>query len=124
MCFSTNVIERQALTISEQIIKNSIYKPVSLDIIGEKNIEIQDFIMKGNGEEISLITRVNLEINEGLQLSVEPNENGLKYAMGKISYKEYKKMQNQESRKFIWYFFAISGAFLLISWASIRWFFI
>ncbi|MCK1998347.1 hypothetical protein MPH47_14175 [Psychrobacillus psychrodurans] len=124
MCFSTNVIEQQALIISDKIIKNSIYKPVSLDFISEKNVGIQDFTMQSSGKEISLITRVNLENNEGLQISVEPNENGLRYAMGEISYKDYKKLQNQESRQFIWYFFAISSAFLLISWASIRWFFI
>lgn len=124
MCFSTNVIEQQALIISDKIIKNSIYKPVSLDFISEKNVGIQDFTMQSSGKEISLITRVNLENNAGLQISVEPNENGLRYAMGEISYKDYKKLQNQESRQFIWYFFAISSAFLLISWASIRWFFI
>lgn len=124
MCFSTNVIEQQALIISDKIIKNSIYKPVSMDFISEKNVGIQDFTMQSSGKEISLITRVNLENNEGLQISVEPNENGLRYAMGEISYKDYKKLQNQESRQFIWYFFAISSAFLLISWATIRWFFI
>ena len=124
MCFSTNVIEQQALTMSDKIIKYSIYKPVSLDFIGEKNVGIQDFINQSNGEEIPLITNINLENSEGLQISVEPNENGLKYAMGEISYKDYKKLQSQESRQFIGYFFAISSAFLLISWASIRWFFI
>lgn len=124
MCFSTNVIEQQALIISDKIIKNTIYKPVSLDFISEKNVGIQDFTMQSSGKEISLITRVNLENNEGLQISVEPNENGLRYAMGEISYKDYKKLQNQESRQLIWYFIAISSAFLLISWASIRWFFI
>ncbi|MEK3997123.1 hypothetical protein MKX96_01460 [Psychrobacillus sp. FSL W7-1493] len=124
MCFSTNVIEQQALIISDKIIKNTIYKPVSLDFISEKNVGIQDFQMQNIGEEISLITMVNLENNEGLQISVEPNENGLRYAMGEISYKDYKKLQNRESRQFIWYFFAISSVFLLISWASIRWFFI
>ncbi|WP_277586687.1 hypothetical protein [Psychrobacillus antarcticus] len=124
MCFSTNVIEQQALIISDKIIKNTIYKPVSLDFISEKNVGIQDFQMQNIGEEISLITMVNLENNEGLQISVEPNENGLRYAMGEISYKDYKKLQNQESRQFIWYFFDISSVFLLISWASIRWFFI
>lgn len=122
MCFSTNVIEQQALIISDKIIKNSIYKPVSLDFISEKNVGIQDFAMQSSGNNISLITRVNLVNNEGLQISVEPNENGLRYAMGEISYKDYKKLQNQESRQFIWYFFAISSVFLLISWATIRWF--
>ncbi|WP_277584263.1 hypothetical protein [Psychrobacillus antarcticus] len=124
MCFSTNVIEQQALTISDKIIKYSIYKPVSLDFIGEKSVGIQDIIKQSNREKISLITRINLENNEGLQISVEPNENGLKYAMGEISYKGYKKLQSQENRQFIGYFFAISSVFLLISWASISWFFI
>ncbi|WP_144513263.1 hypothetical protein [Bacillus sp. FJAT-22090] len=124
MCFSTNIIEQQALIISDKIIKNSIYKPVSLDFINEKNVGIQDFIMQSRGKELSLVTRVNLVNYEGLQISVEPNENGLMYAMGEISYKDYKKLQNQESKQFIWYFLAISSTFLLISWATIRWFFI
>ncbi|SEM15248.1 hypothetical protein SAMN04487786_1177 [Paenisporosarcina quisquiliarum] len=124
MCFSTNIIEQQALIISDKIIKNSIYKPVSLDFINEKNVGIQDFIMQSRGKELSLVTRVNLVNYEGLQISVEPNENGLMYAMGEISYKDYKKLQNQESKQYIWYFLAISSTFLLISWATIRWFFI
>lgn len=124
MCFSTNVFEKQASVISEKIIKNSIYKPISLDFIGEKNVGIQDFIFQENGGEQSLITRIVLEDNAGLRTSIEPNENGLMYAMGEISYKEYKKTQNQDSRQFIGYFFAITSAFFLISWVSIRWFFI
>lgn len=124
MCFSTNIIEQQAFLISDKIIINSIDKPVSLDFIDEKNVGISDFTMKIFREEIPLITRVNLENSEGLLISVEPNENGLRCAMGEISYKAYKKLQNQESRQFISYFFAISSIFLLISWASIRWFFI
>jgi len=124
LCFSTNVFEKQASVISEKIIKNSIYKPISLDFIGEKNVGIQDFIFQENGGEQSLITRIVLEDNAGLRTSIEPNENGLMYAMGEISYKEYKKTQNQDSRQFIGYFFAITSAFFLISWVSIRWFFI
>lgn len=124
MCFSTNVFEKQASVISEKIIKNSIYKPISLDFIGEKNVGIQDFIFQENGGEQSLITRIVLEDNAGLRTSIEPNENGLMYAMGEISYKEYKKTQNQDSRQFIGYFFAITSSFFLISWVSIRWFFI
>ncbi len=104
--------------------KNSIYKPISLDFIGEKNIGIQDFKFQENGGELPLITRIVLEDKAGLRTSIEPNKNGLMYAMGEISYKEYKKTQNQDSRQFIGYFFAISSAFFLISWASIRWFFI
>lgn len=123
MCFSTNVIEKQASVISEKIIKNSIYKPISLDLIGEKNVGIQDFKFQENGGD-PLITRIVLEDNAGLRTSIEPNENGLMYAMGEISYKEYKKTQNKDSRQFIGYFFAISSAFFLISWASFRWFFI
>ncbi len=126
MCFSTNIIEQQVRIISDKIIKNSIFKPVSLDFSSEKNVGIQDFMIHSRSEEISLVTRVNLENNEGILNSIETNENGLMYAMGEISYKDYKnkKLQNQESRQLYWYFLAISSTFLLISWATIRWFFI
>ena len=127
VCFSNNVIEQQAYIISEKIIKDSIYKPIRLVFIGGKSIEIQNYKSQGSsitGEEIPLITRVILEDNEGLRFSVEPNENGLIFAIGEITYKEYKKIQHKESRQFIWYFFAISGVFFLMCWVFIRWFFI
>lgn len=124
MCFSSDVFERQASIISEKIIRYSIYKPVSLDFIGEKNVNIQDYKYQENGGTLPLITRIILEGNAGSRISIEPNENGLMYAMGEISYKEYKKIQNKDSRQFIGYFFTISSAFILISWVSLRWFFI
>lgn len=122
MCFSSDVFERQASMISEKIIKNSIYKPVSLDFIGEKNVGIQDYKFQENGGTLPLITRIILEDNAGSPISIEPNENGLMYAMGEISYKEYKKIQNKDSRQFIGYFVTILSAFILVSWVSMRWF--
>ena len=93
MCFSTNIIEQQAFLISDKIINNSIYKPVSLNFIDEKNVGISDFTMKSFREEIPLITRVNIENSEGLLISLEPNENGLRCTMGEISYKAFKKLR-------------------------------
>lgn len=127
MCISNNFIEQQAYIISKRIIKNSIYKPVKLDIIGGKSIEIEEFISQDsliNRENPPLITKIILANNDGLHFSVEPNEYGLSYSKGEITYKEYKNMENKESRRFILYFFLLSSGFFLLCLIISSWLFI
>lgn len=125
MCISHNEIERQAYIMSENIRKNSIYKPIRLDFINGKSMEFRNGALEdiGNGKDVPLVSRVILEDKEGARFRIEPNEIGLRYATGEITYNEYKQMQNKESKLFIGYVTALSSGFLLISWAALRLFF-
>lgn len=89
MCFSYNIIEFQAYEMSEKIRLNSIYKFVRVEYLEGNNVK------KGSGS--ALITKVILEDKDGTLYSVEPNPNGLGFAKGEITYKEYNKLQNRET---------------------------
>ena len=125
MCISHNEIERQAYIMSEKIRKNSIYKPIRLDFINGKSTEFKNGALEdlANGKDVPLVSRVILEDKEGARFGIEPNEIGLRYAAGEITYKEYKQLQNKESKLFIGYVTALSSCFLLISWAALKLFF-
>ncbi|WP_282155966.1 hypothetical protein [Cytobacillus gottheilii] len=102
MCLSHNIIELQAYETSKKIQENSLFKCVRLDFAGGNSLGIQsqsDFwkgydLTAGIGS--SLITKVILEDTEGTLYSVEPNANGLRFAEGKINYKEYRKLQKRK----------------------------
>lgn len=126
MCFSNNSIEQQAFEMSERIRNNSIYKFVRVDFIGGKSLDFQyqsgprnDNNVK-NGEHLDLISKVILEDRDGILYSVEPNSNGLRFAKGEITYKEYNKIQKKETVQGLSYFFLAIGTIFLMSWAMIR----
>jgi hypothetical protein len=126
VCFSNNSIEQQAFDMSERIRNNSIYKFVGVDFIGGKSLELQNQSMHRNdnnvqtGEQLDLITKVILEDKDGILYSVEPNSNGLRFAKGEITYKEYNKIQKKETVQGLSYFFLAIGTIFLMSWAMIR----
>lgn len=103
MCFSHNTFEQRALEMTEQIQKKSIYKLVRADFIGGKSLEFHEESTIRNGfnhtfsKDIPLITEVILEDSDGRHYSVEPNPNGLRFAEGKITCKEYEKLQRKEN---------------------------
>lgn len=116
MCFSTNLFEQRALDITKQIQKKSIYKFVRADFVDGKSFEFQEQHSNGNGytpsvnKDVPLIAKVILEDDDGRQYSVEPHPNGLRFAEGKITYKEYKELQRNENiRGFRLFFVTISG---------------
>lgn len=109
MCFSTNAIEKQVYETTETIRDLSIYKFVRADVTGGKSQEFQN-----GGEHMGLITSVILEDRDGTLYSVEPNANGLKFAKGEITYKEYTRIQKRETVKGLSYFFlGISTIFVM-----------
>lgn len=125
MCISNNEIERQAYIMSEKIRNNSIYKSIGMEFVGTENLMFQnqpleDILAK---KDLSLVSKVILEDSKGMRFAIEPNEIGLSYAKGEITYKEYKQMQNKESKLFIGYLVALSSGFFLVSWAALRLFF-
>ena len=125
MCISNNEIERQAYIMCEKIRRNSIYKPISIEFIGEKQIELQnqpleDLLVK---KDLPLVSKVILEDEKGMRFDIEPTEIGLRYAIGEITFMEYKQLQNKASKLFVGYLIALSSGFLLMSWAFLRLFF-
>lgn len=125
MCISNNEIERQSYIMSEKIRESSVYKPVLIKFIDKKSINLQNHSLDHifAKEDLPLISKVTLEDAEGMRFDIEPNEIGLSYAKGEITYKEYKQMQNKESKLFIGYLTLLSSGFLLISWIALRLFF-
>ncbi|MEM1506118.1 hypothetical protein RG959_22255 [Domibacillus sp. 8LH] len=103
MCFSNNAIEQRALEMTEQIQKKSIYKLVRTGFIGGEILELheQSSIRNGFnhtfGKDVPLITEVILEGSDGRHYNIEPNHNGLRFAEGEITYKEYEKLQRKEN---------------------------
>lgn len=97
MCISSNFIELQAYKICEAIKNQSIYKMVKLELADDRIIEPQNFGDFGDGR--TLITKAVLEDTDGKFYSISPNHNGLRFAQGEITYKEYRRMEKNESRK-------------------------
>jgi len=95
LCFSNNFIEQRAYEMSEDIRKNSLYKFVRVDISGDNSLELQKQNDHWNGS--ALITKVILEDKKGKLYSVEPNLNGISFAQGEITYREYRQLQKKES---------------------------
>jgi hypothetical protein len=106
VCGPTNFIEQQAYEMYEKIKKNSVYKFTRVDYSEGGN---QGFHSKGDNARNgpALITRVVLEDKDGTLYTVEPNPNGVRFAKGEITYKEYKKLQKRETVNGIATFFGI-----------------
>lgn len=124
MCFSTNAIEHLVYDMSKKIYENSIYKMVRIDFIGCKSVELRNQtknpFSEDSGEECPLIAKLVLGGDNGTLYDIEPNLNGLKFAKGDITYKEYKNIQKGE-----WYqgftFFSISIiTILLVGWGMVE----
>lgn len=121
MCVSNNFIEHQAYKMSEKIRSNSVYKFVRVDTSEGNYFELNKIelcmdsnnLTGPNGHCLPLIKKVILEDKEGKCYSIEPNENGLKFAIGEISYREYTKLQKKET------FNGIAGFFVSIGFISL-----
>jgi hypothetical protein len=102
LCFSHNYIEQYAYEMSKKIWESSSYKPIRLEFAGGTSLEFKnqpnywDSPNNEMGNTPVLITKIILESSEGKLFSVEPNDNGLRFAKGEITYKEYKRLQKKE----------------------------
>lgn len=67
-----------------------------------------------------LITKLLLEGENGILYSIEPDLNGLRFAKGEITYKEYNNIQKGEKFRGIIYVSISIMAFLLIGWAIVE----
>ncbi|WP_050182595.1 hypothetical protein [Domibacillus robiginosus] len=120
MCFSNNVFEQQALEMAEQIQKKSIYKFVGANFLGSRRLEFHEQSSNVNdykdtlGNGTALITEVILEDSDGNQYSIEPNPNGLRFAKGEITYKEYENLEINGNKQGLRLVFITTSIYLLI----------
>lgn len=91
ICISTNFIEQEAYKYYEEIQKNSLYELVNANRAESNYARETDGVY-------AVITKVTLKGEDGAFYPVAPNPNGLKFAKKEITYKEYKKLQNKETR--------------------------
>lgn len=89
MCFSSNAIEQEAIKVTEQIKKKTIYKFVKADFINGHAHE----------DDLNLISRITLEDHSGKKYCIEPNPNGLRFAEGTITFHEYKELERNEKKQ-------------------------
>ena len=125
MCFSSNAIEQQAYRFTEKIHNCSLYKIVRLDLIGkyvdfdpERPLDAQ----LNSLEHLPLIKNVILEDHFGKQYNIEPNEIGLKFACGELTYKQYVYSKKTEARKLLIYTLGSAGVFSLTAGSFIHYF--
>ncbi|MER2170978.1 MAG: hypothetical protein ABS938_10100 [Psychrobacillus psychrodurans] len=75
----------------------SKYKMIELELSDDRIIKPQNLENFGDGR--ALISKAVLEDNGGNSYSVSINQNGLRFAMGELTYKEYKKKERNEDIK-------------------------
>lgn len=126
MCVSNNAIEQQAYSFATKICKQSLYKPLRFDTIGNTSILIETESSHQNSfdslkeEALPLITKVILEDKYGRLFSIEPNDIGLRFAKGDITYNDYLRLQKKGNRQLILIFLGVTGLFSGMSWVFIN----
>ena len=116
MCVSNNAFEMQTDKLSDEIRMNSVYTPVEVVFAEGKRVNIHDNPVLPAG----FIKRIILKDKEGNNYEVEPSENGLSFAKGEISYRDYQLLQKKENRKAITLSTGAIGSLFLIGWAFLK----
>ncbi|MBT2693652.1 hypothetical protein [Bacillus sp. ISL-55] len=126
MCVSNNAIELQAYHFSEKIQESSLYNIVRVDFIGGTFLECeQETSLRAEFQGIDnlpLIKNLILQTKTGKQFIVEPDELGLRFAKGELSYRQYLLAKKQKARKMICYTFGFTGLFIAAAWAFVSYF--
>lgn len=126
MCFTHDVIERQALKICEEMKMHTIYSLVGVTTTGgqirkiQENTSIESNFNLLPGEAFPLITKVMFQDANGSHYSVLPDEAGLQFAKGEVTYKEYKRLQAKEKRLLTSILLASGGILFLLSWSVLH----
>lgn len=116
MCLSNDVLEQGAYLIFNQIIKETTYEIVCLEIDG-KRLQYQDYYSIGNKEFLQhnvLMSKIHLRDKTGNIYLIEPNMNGLKFAKGEISFAEYIRQQKKAERLAFCLFGILVGVLLTV----------
>ncbi|WP_082232848.1 hypothetical protein [Halobacillus massiliensis] len=119
MCVSNNVFELQAYRMYQQIIKSSVYSPITVECAGGRNIDLTCQEV----ESTDLIKEIALKDKEGHLFRIKPHEEGLRFANGEITYEEYEGIIKINNRKAITYT-SIMAASLMITGVAFVTFFI
>jgi hypothetical protein len=127
VCSPFHFIEQQAFEMSEKIRKETIYKFVKVEVSESSNLESQKSYAHSTGCDhdsrtwAGYITRVILVDEKGALFSVEPSMDGLRFAKGEISYKEYSKRQKKETFNLV-SIFLIAVCLISLVMLTVKWF--
>jgi len=113
LCVSNHFIEQRAYELCEEIRKNSLYKVARVDVSGGTILDGQ-----WNGKD--LITKVIPEDTKGTYYSIKPDPNGLKFAKGELTYKEYSKIQKKANINGFSFFFVVIGFFVIMMFTLMK----
>ncbi|CEG29009.1 hypothetical protein BN1002_03937 [Bacillus sp. B-jedd] len=116
MCVSNNVLEIQTNKLSDEIRLNTIFTPVAFVYHNGQRVNLGASFLHQAG----FIKRVVLQDTEGNVYEVDPTENGLRFAKGEISYRDYQLLEKKENRKAITLFTGAIGFLFLIGWAFLQ----
>ena len=116
MCVPNNVFEKQAFLIFEKMADSTIYKPVKLELNEGNILSFERWKTASPQQSMMLIKNVIVEDQNGRQFSVQPDEAGLKFVTGEVTYKEYEQIKAKDTRKV---FLIFSAAISLIVGAGI-----
>lgn len=126
MCVSNNAIELQAYHFFKKIHESNAYNIVRVDFIDgtflecdhEKSLraEVQGI------ENLPLIKKLILQTKAGEKYSVEPDELGLQFANGNLTYSQYLLAKKQQSRNMLGYTFGFTILFTTMAWTFISYF--
>jgi hypothetical protein len=129
MCSSFKFVEQQAFEMSEKIRKESIFKFVRVEVSGitglgsQETYEHSDGCVGASSPQLGCITKVILEDEQGALYTIEPNIDGLRFAKGEITYKEYRKREKKESTTMLSVFLMAVGLISVIM-SAVKWYFI
>ncbi|MFY3792088.1 hypothetical protein ACOQFO_10480 [Ureibacillus sp. MALMAid1270] len=111
MCVNNNFIENQSYRVYEEISKSSLFKVARVEFLEGYCWEPQFEPILFNKND--LITKIILKDDNNNSFTINPDDMGLKFAKGEISYKEYLKFQKVDDFKWIGY--SILGVGIIIT---------
>ncbi|SOC40940.1 SH3 domain-containing protein [Ureibacillus acetophenoni] len=111
MCVNNDFIENQSNRIYEEISKSTLLKVARVEFQEGYCWEPQFEPIQFNKN--NLITKIILKDDKNNSFTINPDEIGLKFAKGEISYKEYLRVQKVDDFK--WIGFSILGVGIIIS---------
>jgi hypothetical protein len=114
MCLSGNAFELQAYSFTEKISRSTLYKIVRLDFIGGNSIEADLEHLKRE-DNLSLIKNIVLEDAKGKRYNIEPDEWGVLFAAGEMTYNQYQRSKKLGTRKLLVYALGFTSALAIMA---------
>ena len=111
MCINNDFIENQSYRVYEEIRNNSLFKVTRVEFQEGYCWEPQFEPFQFNKND--LITKIILKDDKNNHFTINPDDIGLKFAKGEISYKEY--LQSQKVDDIKWLGYSILGVGILIA---------